>query len=98
LKLYQGEKQMIKYSLLAVTLLLWVSAAYGVDPTIHADAQAIDSACTAESTTAKCGSDKVGTGLLKCIHAYKVANPTFKVSAGCKTAMQQLHADKKAGK
>ena len=59
------------------------------------DREAINNACTSEATTAGCGSEKVGTGLLKCIHAYKQAHKKdFKVSDGCKSAMQKLHADK----
>jgi hypothetical protein len=63
-----------------------------------ADAQAVDTACTQEATTASCGNEKVGTGLLKCIHAYKKANKDFKISDGCKAAMKTLRADKKAAK
>jgi len=62
------------------------------------DAEAVDSACTADAATAGCGSEKVGTGLLKCMHAYKKAHKDFKFSDGCKSAMQKMRADKKAGK
>ena len=63
-----------------------------------ADAQAVDTACTQEATAASCGTEKVGTGLLKCIHAYKKGNKGFKISDPCKAAMKQLRADKKASK
>ncbi|MGZ3703582.1 MAG: hypothetical protein ACXWSD_17625, partial [Bdellovibrionota bacterium] len=57
------------------------------------------SACTAEAQTAGCGSEQVGTGLLKCIHAYKKAHKKdFKLSDGCKAALQKEHADMKAKK
>ena len=60
-----------------------------------ADAQAIDTACATDAATANCGTEKVGTGLLKCLHAYKKANESFKFSAGCKAAMQKMHQDHK---
>jgi hypothetical protein len=58
------------------------------------DRDAVNSSCTNEAATAGCGSEQVGTGLLKCIHAYKQTHKEFKVSDGCKTAMHKLHADK----
>lgn len=63
------------------------------------DAQAIDQACSAEGQTAGCGSEQVGTGLLKCIHAYKKAHKKdFKLSSGCKAAIQKARADRKGKK
>jgi hypothetical protein len=75
-----------------------VSAYAAPDAAIQADDQAINTACSTDAQTASCGSEVVGKGLLKCLHAYKKANPTFKLSATCKSAMEQRHADKKAGK
>lgn len=73
--------------------------AYAVDETLKADRDAVNAACASESATAGCGSDKVGTGLLKCIFAYKKANrKAFKISDGCKEAMKKLHTDKQAKK
>jgi hypothetical protein len=64
-----------------------------------ADAQAVDQACTQEAQTASCGNEKVGTGLLKCLHAYKKEHKKdFKISEGCKTAMKTLRADRKEKK
>lgn len=60
-----------------------------------ADAQAVNEACSTDATTASCGTEKVGTGLLKCLHAYKKANKDFKFSDSCKTAMKKIHADRK---
>ena len=65
------------------------------NPTVKADAQAVDNACTAEAKTAGCGDEVVGKGLLKCIHAYKHAHKDFKVSDGCHAAIEKLHSDKK---
>lgn len=63
-----------------------------------ADAQAIDSACAADAATAGCGSEKVGTGMLRCIRAYRKSHKDWKPSATCHAAMEKMHADKKAGK
>ncbi len=80
-------------ALLVATLVPMISQA---KENTSPEAEGVDAACTAESTTAGCGADKVGTGLLKCIGAYHKAHREFKPSAGCKTAMKQLHAGKKA--
>ena len=61
-----------------------------------ADAQAVDSACSQDSATAGCGSEKVGTGMLKCMHAYKKEHHEFKFSDGCKSAMKTIHQNKKS--
>jgi hypothetical protein len=86
--------------ILALAFLIVNShSAFSADATMTADRNSVNSACTAEAQTAGCGNEVVGKGLLKCISAYKKANKkTFQISAGCKTAMEQLHADKKAGK
>jgi hypothetical protein len=60
------------------------------------DAQAIDSACTTDSATAGCGGEKVGTGLLKCLWAYKKAHKDFNFSSTCKSAMEKAKADRKS--
>ncbi len=83
---------------LAISLLFSVSLAFGADATMSADNSAINTACASEASTAGCGDEKVGTGLLKCLHTYKKANHSFKFSDACKAAMKQRHADKKAGK
>ncbi len=68
-------------------------------PSQNPDALAIDQACVADAQTAGCGSEQVGTGLLKCIHAYKRGHrKEFKVSDGCKAAMEKARADRKAKK
>ena len=61
------------------------------------DAVAVDQACAAEAQTAGCGGEQVGTGMLKCIHAYKQAHKKdFKLSDGCKAAMKKMHQDKQS--
>jgi hypothetical protein len=66
--------------------------------TDKADASAIDTACAADAKTTGCSGEIVGKGLLKCMSAYKKANPSFKHSAQCEAAIQKLHSDKQAGK
>jgi hypothetical protein len=85
-------------SALLIAVMAAGSSAYAADPAMKADNDAINTACAAEAQTASCGADKVGTGLLKCLHAYKKANKDFKFSDGCKAAMEKRHDDKKAGK
>ena len=73
-------------------------AAGGGKASQNPDAQAIDQACGAEAQTAGCSGEQVGTGLLKCIHAYKKANKkSFQISAGCKSAMMKARADHHGG-
>ena len=63
------------------------------------DALAIDSACATEGQTAGCGDKKVGTGLLKCIMAYKKAHrKEFQVSEGCKAALEKAREDRRERK
>lgn len=88
---------MMKTIILAVSLLS-VSSVFAADATMKADAQNIDTACKQDAATASCGNDQVGTGLLKCLWAYKKSNKSYKFTPGCKAAMEQMHADKKAGK
>jgi len=60
------------------------------------EAQAVNSACAQEATTAGCSSEKVGTGLLKCLHNYKREHKKeFKFSDSCKMAMKTLKESKK---
>ena len=86
-----------KNALFAVFALLSVSLAHA-EGALKADKEAVDSACTADAATASCGNDKVGTGLLKCLHAYKKEHKDFKFSDGCKASMKKMHEDRKAAK
>lgn len=60
------------------------------------EAQAVNTACTSEANTTNCVNEKVGTGLIKCIHAYKKHHKDFKLSDGCKSAMKSLKMVHKA--
>jgi hypothetical protein len=72
--------------------------AYAADAAMSGDAKAVNSACQAEATTAGCGQEVVGKGLLKCIGAYKKAHQDFKISDGCHNAVKQMSHDRKAAK
>lgn len=63
-----------------------------------ASAQAINTVCTQEAETAQCGNDKVGTGLLKCLHNYKKSHKDFKITDSCEASLKQLRRDVKAKK
>ncbi len=58
----------------------------------------INQACSADAATAGCTGKEVGTGLMKCLHAYKKANKTFELSESCKTATHVAKADRKEWK
>ncbi|MDD5272395.1 MAG: hypothetical protein PHU14_06705 [Methylovulum sp.] len=74
---------------------LFVATAHAKADVIAAKQNA-EAACAADATTANCGSEKIGSGLLKCIFAYKKANPSFHLSDTCKTALKALRTDVKA--
>lgn len=63
-----------------------------------ASAQAVNTVCTEEAEVAKCGNDKVGTGLIKCLRDHKRANKGFKISDSCEASLKQLRRDVKAKK
>ncbi len=77
-------------------LILTFSTAAFAD--MKEDKAAVESSCVQEAVTAKCGQDKVGTGLLKCLHAYKKQNKDFKFGEACKSSMKKLHQDRKEKK
>jgi len=86
----------MKHLSVAMIIALSSTAALAGNPTLEADREAINSACAQEAATANCGNEKVGTGLLKCLHAYKKAHrKDFKFSDGCKQAMEKRREDKK---
>lgn len=85
-------------NILMIVSIITFAAISNAKENTSADAQAVDNACTQEGTTAGCGNEKVGTGLLKCIHGYKKAHKDFKISEGCHAAMKQMHTDRKAKK
>jgi hypothetical protein len=88
--------------ILALSLISISSLAQAAgDPAMKADRESINSACAADGVTAHCVDangkpEIVGTGLMKCIHAYHKATPSFKPSDACKSAMKKMGADKKA--
>ncbi|GAB6141743.1 hypothetical protein JCM14076_24720 [Methylosoma difficile] len=62
---------------------------------IKSDRQNIGTACRQDAQTANCGTEQVGTGLLKCLHEYKQSNRAFKFSDDCEAARLALKTDKK---
>lgn len=49
----------------------------------------INKACATDAATSGCEGKKVGTGLLKCLRAYKKAHKDFKFSESCKAARKK---------
>ena len=87
-----------KYGISVVAVILLSSVLQAAEPAMKADNEAINAACTTDSATAGCGTEKVGQGLLKCLHAYKKAHKDYKFADACKAAMMKRHEDKKATK
>ncbi len=86
-------------ALASVALMMSATVAVAApDAAMQADNQGVESACSAEITTAGCTGKTVGHGLMKCMKAYKKSNPGVKYSDACKAAVKQRHADKKAHK
>jgi hypothetical protein len=91
-------KTSFKLALAIVVALGIHSAAFGAAPTAQekTDASNINSACFHDAQAAGCAGEVVGKGLLKCLHSYKEANKSFKLSPGCQSAISQFNNDKKA--
>ncbi len=59
-------------------------------------AQAINAACATDSQTAGCDGKEVGTGLIRCLHAYrKQHKQDFKISESCKAALKASREERK---
>lgn len=86
--LNQGDN--MKTAIVTLTALTIQFTAMASDPAMEADRAAVNSACSAEASTANCGDQKVGSGLLKCIQAHKKSNKDFKISDSCKASMKSL--------
>ncbi len=83
----------------ALVSLSFTTSAFAENEQLKADREAVNSACSSEAATAGCGSEKVGTGLLKCIHAYKKSHKKdFTISDSCKSSMKKLREDRHAKK
>jgi cytochrome c2 len=89
----------MKISIALALLLLSAQSVIAATATIKTDRNSVDAACSSEGQIAKCGNDVVGPLLFKCIQDHKAANEKiFKISTGCKSAIDKLQADKKAQK
>ena len=85
-------------SLLTLCLLLSLTNGFAQEAK-SASAQAVNDACTEDAKLAGCEGQKVGTGLLKCLGAYKKAHKQeFKLSDGCKGAIKSAREERKAKK
>lgn len=78
-------------------ILTMTTLPYGAwaNETMKQDREAVNTSCISEAQTAGCGNEKVGQGLLKCLHGYKKSHKDFKFSDNCKTAMSKLREDRK---
>lgn len=65
---------------------------------LKGDRDQVNTACVEDAKTAGCEGETVGKGLLKCLHSYKKSHKSYKFSDSCKTAMRELHKDRKAMK
>jgi hypothetical protein len=82
--------------LLFLCLFLSLSSTFAGEAK-SAGAQAVNNACAEDAKLAGCEGEKVGTGLLKCLGAYKKAHKQeFKLSEGCKESMKSLKEENKA--
>ncbi|MCM2354370.1 MAG: hypothetical protein NDI63_12200 [Pseudobdellovibrio sp.] len=59
---------------------------------------AVNQACASDAEKAGCSGKEVGSGLLKCLHAYKKEHKDFAISEGCKASTKSLRDEKKEWK
>lgn len=85
----------MKKTLLILSALLVTSLSFAESADLETQKNAVNSACADEAAKANCGDQKVGSGLLKCIHSHKKANREFKISDSCKEAMKHLKHERK---
>lgn len=84
---------MLKMATILICLSFVSSAFAGPNGNQSADAQAADSACSADAATAGCGNEKVGSGLLACIGTYRKSHKGWKPSDACQAAIGTLKND-----
>lgn len=73
-------------------IILFVVSTAMANESKRPEALNVDTACSADATTAGCGDKKVGSGLLNCLEAYRKEHKNFKVSEGCKNARLKLRS------
>ncbi len=83
---------------LAITTLL-MSVLSLLTLTVHAntlrvDKENINNVCQSDARMANCQDLKAGSGLLKCIHAYKKTHKNFQLSDACNAAVMKTKADR----
>ena len=88
----------MKFFLISAIFLTSISLSHAEGEAKAPEAQAVNAACAQDSAKAGCGNEKVGTGLLKCLKAYKQANKEYKFSEECKSAMKTMRSAVQAKK
>lgn len=91
------KKEVFMRALVLVILSVFISHSFAVESK-NPKAIAVNDSCIEESKVANCGEQKVGTGLLKCIHGYKKEHKDFKISDVCHNAMKDLKEERKERK
>ena len=91
---------------LAIVVLATSAFAFANDPGKKAEMKAkvaehkaaVEQACASDAEKAGCSGKEIGSGLMKCIHAYKKANKGFELSESCKASAKSLRDEKKEWK
>lgn len=84
--------KLVAFFIIAASMFCFVAQA----GEISTDKQVVETACAQDTKTADCLNKKVGSGLMRCLRAYKTANPSYKLSNECKRALVNLRLDFKA--
>lgn len=84
-------------TVLPVIIAFGFSTAHAVDKAqVTADKETVKSVCAEDAKIAGCKEgETVGTGLLKCFHAYKIVHKDFKPSQACKDSVMKVKEDHK---
>jgi len=60
------------------------------------NALSVNRACSTDASTASCGSEQVGTGLMDCLRGYKQQHEDYKFTRGCSASLKKFYHDKHA--
>ncbi len=99
-----GKKYLKILSSLVVASVVQISMVHAEDQSsgndkLSQDRTVVNESCKTEATTAGCGDQVVGKGLLRCIRKYKKEHKKeFQISDNCKSAMKQLKEDREEHK
>lgn len=84
--------KLILTTLLISILSLLTTTAHATS--LKADKENIDSVCQSDARMANCQNLQAGSGLLKCLHAYKKVHKNFQLSDVCNAAIMKTKADR----